>query len=467
MENTNHSKKGIILLFIILISISISGFVFSDNVDIMGLYNSQTGIATCNYNSQTGNCILNGGDYNIVGSEIRPSRSGINLVINQNANFNVSCVTFDTTLSDCFILNPDINKINIMFSDFNLIKINEFTTIKIDRGNLTDTQIDFRNVNNLILGNKLDVNISKNACLGEYYINGYLYSYVPESNILFNRIEIKNTGTLNIINNKNYVGYEQECNYYYSLKYYLEEDEENEEQTPNQQTYNLNTDYFADIISFEQVDNNGTINLNCSTKVDNTIYLNNTCNFHFKSITGNLPTQIINANNYGNLYLSTCGPISLPSNINYKICNLSYVRPEGNLIDLNTQNTGVTHINKVNKSCSPISVSNQISEYLFTSDSNITSTPIIFGTINSAITYNPLDVSLDTAGNAGLYNTKNLNHMVSNIFQTENIFFKLFLYDQSIDTNLLDSYLFRFKLNSNQDMGYPDITLEYPFKIHK
>lgn len=467
MKLIRPANKGIILLLILLITTSFSGFVFATgliDVNIVGLRNSQTGIATCRYNPTTNDCVLNGTDYNIVSNLIAPvSAQEINLVINdkkfKRTNFKVSCVSEKPMHLDCFRFNDDENKVYIEFSGFNSIKISLPTTIKIEgHTNLANTQIDFSKVNNLILENRLDINISKVADLNYYYNQGWLYSYVPESNILFNKVYIKENGNLNIVNHKDYNGYAV-------LLEVINND------TSDQSTYTLNTSYFADIISFEQVDNNGTINLNCSTKVDNSVYNNNTCNFYFKSITGKLPNQISNANNNGNLYISTCGPLSLPNNsVDYNVCNLNYVRParSENIINLNIQNTGVNKINIVNKTCSVGNIEEQISQYLFTSDSDIESTPIIFGTINSTITSLPLDISLNTTNDdIGLYNTKNIRRIFK-ISQEEDTFFKLFLPGTHIlDANLLDSYLFRFMLDRNQDIGYPDINLYYPFKIHK
>lgn len=482
MKLIRSTYKSIIIL-VALICISFSGLVSADPITISGLFNSGTNSwATCNVNVYP-DCVLNGTDYNIVNDRIVPTQ-GINLIINQQTNFNVSCVSDD---SNCFNL-PDSNKINIEFSGFNSIKVYSKTTIRIDDADLIDTQIDFKS--DLILQSRLDINISKEVdCLSEQYDQNKLYSYVPKSHISFDRVEIKPYGVLNIINNKDYFGYNKKCggSSLYNLINKEEEESTGGDSTPteggnntegendtSEQSSNLNLYYFADIISFEQVDNNGQINLNCSTKVDNELYNDNACNFYFKSIAGKLPNQISNANNRGNLYVSTCGPLYLPGqNIDYNVCYLNYVRPEEseeNITDLNKNNVRVRNINKVKKICSVGNIEEQISRYLFTSDSNIVSTPVIFGTINYIIDSKPLEyISINTSDSTvGLYNTRNLSASISQISKKGNSFFKLFLNPNlNKDTNLLDSYLFRFKLDANADIALPEIKLDYPFKIHK
>lgn len=459
MSITNCKNRGLLLIVVIVIAVFFVNNVFAINPEILGLKQSHLESIICNYSSQTNNCVLEGGDYNITG-EISPETSNINLVINQDTNFNVSCVSSNSVDNNCYIMG-DENRIDVVFSDFNSITIDSNVKININREHLIDTKLEFKNLD-LIINGRLDITKDNNACLGEAYTNGYLYSYIPKIEVFFDKLEVGNNGILNTQIKKDYQGYDVGCGSYDSLTNLLSSIEDTDWQAGEV------TNLFVDKISFNDVINNGVINLNCQTKVDNTIYKYDNCNFYFNNLAVNLPKKVINANNYGILFVSTCGPIYLPDNVDYNICKLNYIRPDTNVIDLNNANTGVAIINKVNKFCVKGSISDQISEYLFTSDSNIESRPVIFGTINSAITSQPLDVSLASDNNSGLYNTKNINQRISPISQTENIFFKLFLPNNySTDTNLLDSYLFRFKLNSNSQVGYPEIGLDYPFKIHK
>ena len=463
MSITNHTKsKGILILFIILITIILSNSIFATNPEIRGLHNSTMEKIYCNYNSQTHNCELDGGDYNITGQISPISDSNINLIINGDTNFNVSCVSRNSEDSDCYILE-DNNAIDIVFSGFNSIVVDYNLNIDIKRGALIDTTVEFKNLK-VIINDGLNIYIDKNACLGQDYNNGELYSFVPKSDIYFDKLQINSSGKLSTKIIKDYIGYKNDCNVYDSLVDLMANGEGN-----TTLDFELNDGLVLDKISFNDVDNNGEISLYCQTKVDGAIYTNNNCNFYFYNLAGHLPKTISNANNYGILFVSTCGPISLPDGLDYNICKFNYIRPDTNVIDLNNANTGVAEINKVDKFCVKGSIADQISEYLFTSDSNIESRPVIFGTINSAITSLPLGVSLNTSdSNSGLYNTKNINQKISQISQQENTFFKLFLpNNHSTDTNLLDSYLFRFKLTNNPTAGYPDIGLNYPFKIHK
>lgn len=484
MENTNHLKKGVILLFIILISINLAGSVFATTPKVIhGLKsaNDPNQIdVVCFYDDETNRCILE--RHSQTDSFVIVDEASIyvedvdnpNLVINSNVYFFVFC---DKNSNNGIVNNysnsdPQPNfcvyeDANLNITNFNSIIISNNKSLNIIwpknsyskiKGNIiipSGSQFQFRS------------NLDINRCIDVDSDNPNFSAELDLPVVDFSEAKIDNNGEFIV-------------DTYTEIYAATKTDDANLCSTGGKKDPSISLEVNKKEIIFGDVNNDGNMSLRCIAKEKNSledVILNEPiCDITFNNFSGNLPKIYLRDfseqhQNNGIVKLSTCATIDVLPNTNYSgVCRFIYIRDSNNYTPITGGQLGIyeSAIISGTQTCRGSNISDHIAHYLFTSDSNITSTPIIFGTINSAITYNPLDVSINTEGNAGLYNTKNLNQRISKISQTENTFFKLFLQNSnSIDTNLLDSYLFRFKLDRNLDMGYSDINLEYPFKIHK
>lgn len=499
MDIINHTRNnGIIILFLILITINLANSVFAESKTVHGLLkkidsNGATDNVSCFYDAETNNCFIfnpQSLDYYIVGdAQIYIELNGNtkpNLVIDDpNANnsdrrvlfLKAKCIKYsdggmiqttppgeDSTL--CVEKNAEINITNfnsIVVPSNNEFSISSFipNNIKIS-GQISTLQED----SNFSLYFKQDYN----RCIdinNETNLEYFSELYLPIIDL--SEATINNRGSFNIVSRS-------------SIYAASSTDDTNLCSTGGKNNSETELSVYNTEIIIGDLNNSGTVNISggvlpLNNSIEDITLMEPIFNINFNNYSGVIPKELTfdlipSIQNFSKIRLSTCDTLSIPAGIEYrKICKFIYIRDTNNYLNLNVNNIGLSNekIISLSNSCRNVNISGHISNYLFTNDSNIESKPLIFGTINSAANSQPIDISLTTTdSNAGLYNTKSLNQKISTISHTENTFFKLFLPNNHFtDTNLLDSYLFRFKLISNPAEGYPDIRLDYPFKIHK
>lgn len=500
MRTVNYNiERKILLLFIILITISFSNLVFAETRTVHGLKsatNPDQPFVTCVYNPVTNNCVLSGttsgitsyyivdnADIYVVGIDTNP-----NLIIGSKILLKTACkkTAAEEIIDDYNFAGIDISNTpssyspsecvfedaNLNISDFNSIVVNNNSSLTI----LLNTDNDVKVSSDIIISTDANFVFKTTPiitrCIDLNLNNPKYSSELALPAIDFSESRIYNNGS-----------------FYFPLYSHIvaatATDDVNLCSADGRNDSDITLQVSKQKIVFGDIDNVGEGNMRFDCYVykdwrskEDIKLINPICDFTFNNFSGTLPSKIQIDNpqnsvvsNYGVVKLSTCDELDVPSNISYNnICKFVYVRDNNAYTPINGSEIGVDNdaILSLSKTCNTANITGHIAQYLFTSDSNITTTPIVFGTINSAINSEPIAVSLTTGdNNHGLYNIKS-STKITLISNQTNTFFKLFLIpSNSIDTNLLDSYLFRFKLNANPGIGYPNIELDYPFKIHK
>ncbi|HOW29437.1 MAG TPA: hypothetical protein PK685_02065 [archaeon] len=493
----NIVKASLLLIFVIFFQ----NTIFAQNYEISGIKNTLGDTVYCNYDSGTNNCVLPGGQYIISEDSLSVNNLRPNLIISQDVNI-------DTNIS--FI--PQVTVWDVMTKfyivDFNSIIISNNKKLTIFLKN----EVDIKIKTNIFINSGAEFNFKSHSeikrCID--YLNSeesYADSYLKIATLDFSEAKIYNQGKFNLDSN-NYI---EPANYYseeYAIYFpgcYTSEQMGIYDDNPLPQTLPITPlNVYSKRIIFGYVNNSGEIKLNCGAqKYSLNCDLNNSylcvygqnnanmnysntipidfkepiCEIEFSEYIGKLPKTItfnaLSTTNLGRIYLNTCGPIEVPSGLNYTaICSLIYSRPEAGIIDLNSSNIGLQNNNiiKFTKNCNYINITAQISDYLLT-DQNQTMTPIIFGNIqkaNSGQTINPQFTYI--GDNFGLFDINYLEYRYSSINNqtTQNGFFIFNLTPNSSKIlDIIKMYQFKFKLNENIDLNYSDVNLYYPFKIYK
>lgn len=499
MQNNYNRIVKIFLLFIFVILFQ--NIIFAQNYPISGIKTSAGDTVYCNYDSGTNNCVLSGGQYIISADSLYVNNLRPNLIISQDVNIDTNIsfipqVTVWDTISKFYII--DFNSIVISNNKKLTISLKNEVDIKVK----TDIYINF----NAELNFKNRSEIKR--CIN--YLNSeedYADSYLKIPRLDFSEARIYNQGKFNLESN-NYI----EPANYYSIEdgyfgipgcYTSEQSGFYEDNTIPQTLPVIKLSVFSKRIVFGDINNSGEINLKCGAqKYDANCDLNNNpycvygqegifwnytnvipldfkepiCEIEFQEYSGKLPKTIIfnalNTTNLGRIYLSTCGPIEVPSGLNYTaVCSLIYSRPETDIIDLNSSNIELSNniIIKFTKNCNYINISEQISDYLLT-DQNQTTTPIIFGNIQKTDSGQIINPQFTYIGdNFGLFDINYLEYRHSSInsYQQQSGFFIFNLAPNNKILDIIKMYQFKFGLNENTDLNYSDINLYYPFKIYK
>lgn len=493
MQKTSKAQSRIvIILMLIIISTFFSGIVFAEPKIIRGLKPTDgTDNAYCEYDSTTKNCVLDLDQQFVILYIVGDGRIFIegvekpNLIISSNSLFlhnslrlHTNCISQDSTDTNCMTADA-----NLTIIDFNSIVVDGNQTIIISPFAETRIQISghikisenaafylqqYSDINQCI---RLDPDTWGNP------LNNSDMLYLPEIDLSETKIE--NFGNL-FIESWSIISAASAFN------------DTNQCLIDGNNYIDMALKVNNKIIEFGDVNNIGNMQLTGLVfedinSIEDVLITEPIFEINFNKFSGRLPSQFrlysVAQNlhdepyiqNYAKIALSTCDRLTVPQSPNYNgICTFYYARDSNAYTDLNQQNIGIDNnkIISLNNSCKTANIGDQIAHYLFTSKSQIKSNPIIFGTINSSVTKLPININLQTGDtNQGLYNINNLNQQVSTIQNQENTFFKIFSnnYPSGIDVNLLDTYLFRFKLlnNPGSETTYPDIKLDYPFKIHK
>jgi len=446
IQKNNNRIVKIILLFVFVIFFSQK--IYSANYQIHGLETRDGGnLVYCNYNSQTNNCVLSGGDYNITASEIKVNNLRPNLVIDGAV-----------WLSRADNISP-----NLIISDFNSIRINPNKSLQFNNtiGDLKIKTNIYTALNSSLLFNIHTDYYDKCIDLSSDDLE-YSDAFTPPD-VDFSESKIYNDG-----------------NFIFKLTTVVNANSRNNSnENCNQNLEGTELTIIPRKIKFNNIKNTGVIELFCATKKGNNSNEDITisepsCNIFLNNYTGKLP-KTINFNyvnnspaNYGRVFLETCGPISIPSPKTYtNICSLIYTRPETGILDLNQNNTGINtnNIIKFTKNCNYVDIHDEISNYLFV-DVNQTISPFVFGNIKKAnsgqiinpnfINYGLFDLTRNDQNYSAIQNTKNNNFFIFKLIPNK---------EKTLD--ILKFYQFKFRLDANADLNYTDINLSYPFKIYK
>lgn len=196
----------------------------------------------------------------------------------------------------------------------------------------------------------------------------------------------------------------------------------------------------------------------------------------FKNYKGKVPFKL-NTQGIGDIIFETCDKvdvipepkvvlgISFPQ-IYYDTCKFILIKPEDINIPIQKNVLGIAQSGflSYDKQCGFTNIATEISNYLIANpDQNVT--PLVFGNIIKTANQEQINPNFTSSSPYGIYDID--EELKSGIKINNNGFFIIESTPSILELNLLNIYLFKFKLNKNLDLNYSDVNLSYPFKLYK